>query len=62
MDVEFPTKGKISSGQAAIAFNKAGYADKALVHIQEGEKFLSFLIEPFLPNVQFFETYASFED
>ena len=62
IDVEYPTKGKISSGQTEIAFNKAGYTDKALVHIQEGEKYLSFLIEPFLPQVQFFESYASFED
>jgi prepilin-type N-terminal cleavage/methylation domain-containing protein len=62
MDVEYPSKGKISSGQVEIAFYKAGYTDKALVHIQEGERYLSFLIEPFLPKVQFFETYASFDD
>jgi prepilin-type N-terminal cleavage/methylation domain-containing protein len=62
IDIEFPTKGKINSGQAAINFYKAGYTDKALVHMQDGNTYLSFLIEPFIPNVQFFEKYASFED
>jgi prepilin-type N-terminal cleavage/methylation domain-containing protein len=62
IDIEFPTKGKINSGQAAINFYKAGYTDKALIHMQDGNTYLSFLIEPFIPNVQFFEKYASFED
>jgi len=62
LDIEYPTKGKINSGQATISFYKAGYTDKALVHMQDGDTYLSFLIEPFLPNVQFFEKYASFED
>jgi prepilin-type N-terminal cleavage/methylation domain-containing protein len=61
-DIEFPNGGKIYSGQAAITFYKAGYTNKALVHMQDGDANLSFLIEPFLPNVQFFEKYASFED
>ena len=62
IDIEFPSKGKINSGQASINFYKAGYTDKALVHMQDGTTYLSFLIEPFIPNVQFFEKYASFED
>ena len=62
MDIEYPAKGKIYSGQADIAFYKAGYTDKALVHMQDGDTYLSFLIEPFLSDVQFFEKYASFED
>jgi prepilin-type N-terminal cleavage/methylation domain-containing protein len=62
IDIEYPTKGKIYSGQATISFYKAGHTDKALVHMQEGDTYLSFLIEPFLANVQFFEKYASFED
>ncbi|MBT8373244.1 MAG: type II secretion system GspH family protein [Deltaproteobacteria bacterium] len=62
IDVEYPTKGKIDSGLAEIAFYKAGYTDKALVHMQEGDTYLSFLIEPFLSSVQFFDIYASFED
>jgi prepilin-type N-terminal cleavage/methylation domain-containing protein len=62
MDIEYPQKGKIYSGQAEINFYRAGYTDKALVHMQEGDSYLSFLIEPFLSNVQFFESYAGFGD
>jgi len=62
IDIDYPTKGKINSGQAAITFYKEGYTDKALVHMQEGDTYLSFLIEPFLPDVQFFEKYANFDD
>jgi prepilin-type N-terminal cleavage/methylation domain-containing protein len=62
IDIEYPYKGKIYSGQAEITFYKAGYTDKVLVHMQEGDLYLSFLIEPFLSNVQFFESYAGFDD
>jgi prepilin-type N-terminal cleavage/methylation domain-containing protein len=62
IDIEYPQKGKIHTGQADIIFYKAGYTDKALVHMQEDDAYLSFLIEPFLSNVQFFESYAGFED
>ena len=62
IDIEYPEKGKIISGVAELIFYKAGYTDKALVHMQEGDSYLSFLIEPFLSNVQFYERYASFED
>ena len=62
MDVEFPVAGKIFSGRADIRFYKAGYTDKALIHIQDDNQQLSFLIEPFLPQVKLFEKYATFED
>jgi prepilin-type N-terminal cleavage/methylation domain-containing protein len=62
IDIEYPSQGKIHSGQAEISFYKAGYTNKALVHMQDGDTYLSFLIEPFLSDVQFFEKYASFED
>jgi len=62
IDVEYPAKEKITSGHTEITFYKAGYTDKAFVHMQEGEIYLSFLIEPFLSNVQVIEEYASFED
>ena len=62
IDIEYPSKGKIYSGRAEINFYKAGYTNKALVHMQDGDTYLSFLIEPFLPDVQFFEKYASFDD
>ena len=62
IDIEYPTRGKIDSGLAEIAFYKAGYTDKALVHMQDDDAYLSFLIEPFLSRVRFHENYASFED
>ena len=48
IDIEYPQQGKIYSGQTEIIFYKAGYTDKALIHMQEGDTYLSFLIEPFL--------------
>ena len=62
IDVEYPVKEKITSGQTEITFYKAGYTDKVFVHMQEGEIYLSFLIEPFLSNIQVFEEYEGFED
>ena len=62
MDVEYPAIEKITSGQTEITFYKAGYTDKAFVHMQEGETYLSFLIEPFLSEVQIIEKYTGFED
>jgi prepilin-type N-terminal cleavage/methylation domain-containing protein len=62
MDVEFPVAGKIFSGRADIRFYKAGYTDKALIHIQDDNQQLSFLIEPFLPQVKLFEKHATFDD
>ena len=62
MDVEYPAKEKFTSGQAEITFYKAGYTDKAFIHMQEGDTYLSFLIEPFLSNIQVIEEYVGFED
>ena len=62
MDIEYPAKGKIYSGVAEINFYQAGHSDKALVHMQDGDTDLSFLIEPFLSDVQLFEKYADFDD
>ena len=62
IDVEYPGVEKISSGQTAITFYKAGYTDKAFVHMQDSDTYLSFLIEPFLSHVQVFEKYIGFED
>ena len=63
INVEYPQKGIISSGQADICFYRAGYSDKALIHIQgDDERKISFLIEPFLPKVKLYEKYVDFED
>ncbi len=62
VDVEFARKGKQNSGLAEIIFYRTGYADKALIHLQEDETYRSILIEPFLSDVAIFEKYADFED
>jgi prepilin-type N-terminal cleavage/methylation domain-containing protein len=62
IDVEFPIGGKVSTGRADIRFYKSGYSDKAMIHVQDNEEQLSFLIEPFLTKVTLYDKYASFED
>lgn len=61
LDVEFPGRGKISSGQADIYFYAKGYSDKALIHLQhDDDRQASFLIEPFLPQPKYSEDYSDF--
>ena len=63
LDVEYPGKDKILFGQADIYFYKKGYSDKALIHIEDSSnKQLSFLIEPFLSEVELYEEYVDFEN
>ena len=61
-DIEYPVRGKIDSGQAEITFYKDGHSDKVLIHLQDGAKYTSFLVEPFLSDVTRYETYARFEN
>jgi prepilin-type N-terminal cleavage/methylation domain-containing protein len=60
-DIEYPIRGKINSGQADIEFYKNGYSEKVLIHLQEGETQVSYLIEPFLSEVSRYETYIGFD-
>ncbi|MGW8301163.1 MAG: hypothetical protein ACWGNO_03790, partial [Desulfobacterales bacterium] len=61
-DIEYPVRGKINSGQTDITFYKNGTSDKVLIHIQDGDQYESYLIEPFLSEVTRYEIYASFEN
>lgn len=62
-DVEFPQKGKISSGPATIYFYERGYSDKAIIHIEdEDSNTHSFIVEPFLNRVKMVEGYVEFEN
>jgi len=61
-DIEYPIRGKINSGQTDITFYKNGTSDKVLIHIQDGDQYESYLIEPFLSEVTRYEIYASFEN
>jgi len=63
LDVEYPGKDKMLFGRADIYFYKKGYSDKALIHIEDSSnKQLSFLIEPFLSEVELYEEYVEFEN
>lgn len=61
VDVVFPERDPISSGNAEIHFYPAGFSDAAVLHFETGdaERF-SFLVEPLLPKVKFFEEWISF--
>jgi general secretion pathway protein H len=61
-DIEYPIRGKINSGLTDITFYKNGTSDKVLIHLQDGDKYVSYLIEPFLSEVARYEMYASFEN
>lgn len=61
-DIEYPMRGKINSGPTDITFYKNGYSDKAMIHVQDGEEYESYLIEPFLSEVTRYEMYASFDN
>ena len=62
-DVEFPDEQIISGGRADIYFYEKGYSDKAIIHmVNDDDRRLSFLIEPFLPRVYVYNTYVRFED
>ena len=61
-DIEYPVRGKITSGQTEITFYKNGTSDKVLIHLQDGDEYVSYLIEPFLSEVTRYEIYASFEN
>ena len=61
-DIEYPIRGKINSGQTDITFYKNGTSDKVMIHLQDGDQYVSFLIEPFLSEVTRYEMYASFEN
>jgi prepilin-type N-terminal cleavage/methylation domain-containing protein len=63
LDVEFPDNQVFSSGRIDILFYAKGYSDKAFIHlVDEKDRQLSFLIEPFLPTVKYFDRHVGFDD
>lgn len=59
--VRYPVRGMVSIGDAEIRFHKRGYSDKVMLYIKDGDKEISFLIEPFLSKVRRYDGYADFE-
>ena len=62
LDVAYPDGETIDSGQADICFYPKGYSDKAIIHMEDDDGARrSFLIEPFLNQVEMKEAYVEFE-
>lgn len=63
LDVVDSSGRKTVSGEAAIRFHPAGYADMALIHMKgEDQRVLTLRIEPFLTRCFAWEGYLGLED
>lgn len=61
-DVAFPDGRKVATGRADIHFSDQGYADKAAIHlIEEDDRYITFLIEPFLPRLRQYQEYVDID-
>ncbi len=60
--VDFPRQGRVNTGRVAIRFSRDGHSDRALIHLQHGDTFTSFLLEPFLSRVKMFDRIVGFDD
>ncbi len=62
-DLEFAGGPKISTAQAALRFYHSGYSDRVLIHLQDDrERQFSVLVEPFLPDAQFYDHFIDFNE
>ncbi len=60
--VEFPPENRIAAGRAQIIFYGDGHSDKALIQMQTGNAYKTFLLEPFLTQVIMFDDRVGFND
>jgi len=56
VDVEFPQLEPATVGRTEIRFYPRGYSERAMIHIDDGDRRYSFRIEPFLSRVRIYET------
>lgn len=61
-DVQYPRQEPQTNGHAKINFYRSGVTDKALIHVQDGDSHLTFIVETFLTDVRILASYAGFED
>ena len=61
-DVEYPGQLKIDSGLAEIHFYPKGYSERAMIHMEDGDKVYSFQIEPFLSTVKVHDGDVAFDN
>ena len=61
--VSFPGDDEITDLSYEINFYAKGYSDKAIIHLKDSEeKEYSFVIEPFLSKISFYEKNVSFNE
>jgi Tfp pilus assembly protein FimT len=59
MAVQFPDKGRISTGTVEIHFYPSGYSDQAVILLEkETNERYSWVVEPLLPKVRFYEEWV----
>ena len=61
VDVEFPGEETISSGEVEINFYVKGFSDRAIIHIEDDDKELSYVIEAFLLKVKLHDEFVGFD-
>jgi hypothetical protein len=62
VSVDFPRQGRVNAGRAEIRFSRDGHSDHVLIHLQHGDTYTSFLLEPFLSQVKMFDRVVGFDD
>jgi prepilin-type N-terminal cleavage/methylation domain-containing protein len=62
ISVDLPYQGRVNAGRAEIRFSRDGHSDRVLIHLQHGDTYTSFLLEPFLSQVKMFDSVVGFDD
>ncbi len=62
LDVWFAGKGKTSTGDTAIRFDKRGYVQPSAVHLSSEDKEFTLVLSPFLEKVKVLDNYVDIED
>lgn len=59
LDVEWPDGTLQNHGQAQFRISKKGYVSHAAIHLEEGERQLTVMLEPFLGRTRIYDGYVS---
>lgn len=61
IDVAFTESDIVRTGSGTIHFHPKGYSDRAVIHLEDGDKQVSYYFAPFLSEVKIFDGYWMFE-
>jgi prepilin-type N-terminal cleavage/methylation domain-containing protein len=59
-DIYIAGKEKKTTGEVAIRFFSRGYVEPAVIHLAEGERFMTLVLHPFVNTVEIHEKYLDF--